>query len=246
MANTLYWLDIDGDRTGLEIFVNAVPAERMLRTNGLRFPINEYIVQGTNRVEARRSLWPSNAPDEEGGTMSMKLVRASFSGATSLGETVIFERSATFESSPPRAVLIAAEFASDQAGMSLPFFDPPGPDGRRLVIERLARVANDFRSGNGDGVVDWMSGYMADYVRAYPPETHEDMVARVLRMVGSFRGARVDFNPDQIRLEPIEGTHLIDCISPEGAAVRVQRENSPPYDMWSVVGIRDGKVALFR
>jgi hypothetical protein len=241
-----YWLDAESDRTGLDIVINGVPAEHLLLTNGIRLPINEFLVAGLNRVELRRGIWPSNADDAEGGNASLQLIRARFDGTVKLGEEVVMARTASFQAAVPRSVLVAAEFQANVAGLASRWFDPLGLDGRDLVMAQLRQVAEYWRSGDGDALVEWMHGYITDYVRANPQESVDAMSQRVKAMAKKFRGARVVFDPAQVLIEPIAGTNLVDCLSAQGAAVRVVQEKGRPYDMWAVVGLSGGKVVLFR
>ena len=247
MTNVIYWLDVDGDRTGLELVVNGVPAER-LRTHALRIPINEYLLPGANHVLLRRSLWPSNKEDGEGGEAGLKLTRATYRTSLKLGEQVVGEQTAAFTATAGRSPLVMLNFSADPAPAPPPLgvFDPIGPAGRAMILDQLAAVAAMWRSGDGARLVEWMSRYLDDYGRAYPLESRADMEHQVVRMAEAFRGDQVEFDRNQTLLDPVPGSNLVDCLSPRGAAVRVARAGGPDYDMWAVVGIRGGEVMLVR
>lgn len=246
MTHEMYWLDVDGDRTGLEIFVNGIPVDRMLRTFGLKLPINEFVVIGTNRVEVRRSVWPANLPDNQGGKISAKLLRARFDGTAKLDETILFDQEATFVSCAPRQPLFTATFAAAAALATFGVYDPVGPHERELILGQLAEVAALWQRGDGAALAQWMHSYFEDYAAAYPLETVQIMGERIAGMAQAFKIGLVDFNREATVLEPIAGSNLIDCIGPRGAAVRIIRPKGPDYDMWAVVGVRNGQVRLVR
>ena len=168
MHHTMYWLDAEGDRTGLEILVNSIPVERLMRTHGARLPINEFLLPGSNHVALRRSLWPSNKADEDGGDASIKLIAARFRTTMKLDERIVLEQAATFDTCPPRSVLVATTFAVDRAP-SPPLagpFDRIGAAEHGLILDRLGSIAALWQAGDGDGLVKWMGQYLGDYVRA--------------------------------------------------------------------------------
>ena len=248
MSHVIYWLDIDGDRTGLEVTVNGFPAERFLRSHGGRLPINEFVLPGANRIEVRRSLWTSTKEDSEGGEISFKLVLAEFRNILKMGEKVVAEATAAFVAAAPRTILLAGAFAGDPAPAPPPLhaFEPIGPGRQRQILDALDTVAGYWRSGDGDGIMRWMKPYLDDYVRAYPLESASRMEERVRRMVAAFSSEKVEFDRNQTLLDPVPGSNLVDCLGPRGAAVRIARAGAPDYDMWAVVGIRGGEVVLVR
>ncbi|NLR71806.1 hypothetical protein HGI47_13090 [Novosphingobium sp. ERN07] len=248
MPHTMYWLDVDCDRTGLDVFINGIPAERLLRSHGGRLPINEFLQPGHNRVELRRGLWPSSKDDAEGGEGSLKLTEIRYANATKLDERTLFETAMPFDASPPRATLVTAQFTAAEAPAPPPTFgfDPIGPAERERILDRLEQVAGFWRTGNVAAILEWMRPYLNDYVRSYPLESAEAMESRVRRMAEAFARDVPEFDRTSTLIDPLPGTPFADCLSPRGAAVRVRRSQGPDYDMWAVVGIKGGEVVLVR
>lgn len=247
MFHTMYWLDFESDRIGLEVMVNGFPAEYMMLSHGGRLPINEFLVSGVNRVDLRRGLWQSNKEDSQAGDASLKLVKARFQNATLLEEQVILDQSGKFAACPPRTVLLSGTF--DVAGALAPpasGFEPVGPMQQAQILDKLEQIAAMWRVGDAAGLIDWMGRYLDDYVRAYPLETRNVMEERIARMVEAFRDQRLEFDRSMVLLDPLPGTNLVNCLGPEGAAVRISRARGPAYNMWAVVGIRNSKVVLVR
>ncbi len=248
MSHVIYWLDIDGDRTGLEVRVNGFPAERFLRSHGGRLPINEFVVPGANRIEVRRGLWSSTKEDDEGGEISLKLVLAEFRNSLKMNEKVVAEATAAFVGAAPRTILLASAFPGDPAPAPPrpQDYEPVGPGRQRQILDTLETVAGYWQSGDGDGLVRWMKPYIDDYIRAYPLESSGRMEDRIRRMAAAFASEKAEFDRNATLLDPIAGTNFVDCLGPRGAAVRVARGAGPDYDMWAVVGIRGGEVVLVR
>jgi len=190
--------------------------------------------------------WPSNAGPDEAGEISIKLVCAKFDGPVQREQRTMAEQKGTFQAAQAGAVLLAADFAADRAGMAMPAFEPIGPAHQHLIRDQLGRIAQAWRDGDADVIATWMRPYLRDYARAYPLERESVMEDRVRRMVAAFKGGRVDFADGATAFEPIPGMNLVDCTGPTGAAVQVHRPATPPYNMWTVVGVRGDKVILFR
>lgn len=248
MSHAMYWLEVDGDRTGLDVVVNGFPVDRMMRSHGGRLPINEFLRPGDNAVELRRGLWASNKEDSEAGEASLKLVEVRYANTVKLDERVLVEETRGFASCAARTVLVAAGFRADEAPAP-PLaggFDPVGPAERERILDRLEQVAGYWRNGNGQAIVDWMRPYLRDYVASYALETQAAMELRIQRMAEAFARDRAEFDRGQTLLDPVPGTNLVDCLGPRGAAVRVARAGGPDYDMWAVVGVRGGEVVLVR
>lgn len=246
MASTMYWLDVDADRTGVDVLVNGVSAEHLLRTHGARMPINEYLVAGTNRIEVRRNLWPSSRPDAEGGAIGLTLVRKRFSGVAETGSEMLVEQRFGYDQALPRMPLAGAMFAHPDAGaLALDGLEPIGDRERAMILDALATIAGYWRAGNGDALVAAMEPYLSDYARAYPLESPARLKDSVRQMAAAFAGSVVRFDRAQTLLDPLGG-YLVDCLSRGGAAVRVERKDAPSYDMWTVMGVRDGRVQLIR
>ena len=91
-----------------------------------------------------------------------------------------------------------------------------------------------------------MYRYVQDYCAAYPLETAGTMKAAIDRMASFLSSGRVLFDPARVRFEPVAGGRLVDCTSPEGAAVRVALPDGAVYDMWTVFGVQGGHPTLVR
>jgi len=247
MPQEMYWVDVEADRTGCEVAINGIPAERLTGTHGLRFPVNEYLVEGINRIELRRGPWRSNKPDDEGGSAKLRVIRARFDGTTKLAEDTLAEREASYAACTPGQALLDASLESARSSLpSLVGFDPIGPREQAAILDQLAAVAAMWQRGEGDAIATWMREYIAQYVAAYPLESVRTMEQRVMRMATAFRSGTVRFDRPATRLDPVPGKPLVDCLSPGGAALRIERGNAPAYDMWAVVGCRGGQVVLVR
>lgn len=250
MQSIMYWLDVEGDRTGLDVRINDVPALHLLESGGTNLPINEYLVQGENRVDVRRGVFPSNAAAEDAGEIALKLLRKQFQGTSPVTEHVLVDVRSPFDKAPPGVPLATASFRVDDmlALPDLAGFAPVTPALRPLVIAQLDRLADVWRRKDGEALLAWMDGYLHDYARAYPLETLATMRDRTARMMAGLTRGRwgIDYDPAQVRLDPCGDGRLLDCLSPAGAAIRLLRPGMPPYDFWTVVGVRDGKVVLVR
>lgn len=247
MASTMYWLDVDADRTGVDVLVNGVSAEHLMGTHGIKLPINEYLVAGANWIEVRRSLWPSNRADAEGGAIRLTLHRETFFGTAQTAAETLVEQRLPYEQAMPRMTLARATFANvDAANLSFGDLEPIGDRERGMMLDWLAGVAAMWAAGNGDGLAAAMEPYLADYIRAYPLESLPRMKDSVRAMATEFARGTVRFDRQQTLLQPLGDGRLVDCLSRGGAAVRVERPKAPAYDMWTVLGVRGGRVQLVR
>lgn len=247
MANLIYWFEVDGDRTGLEVRVNGIPAERLLRSHGINFPINEYLRTGTNTFEVRPGLFPSNGTPEQSGKITVKVERLTGERDAVLSREVLFEQTQEFALATVGQSLISGAFEHPQRpGLVLAGLETVGPQQIPLLVEELQRAARMLQRGDGDGTANWMGRYIREYCAAYPHETQESMVESIARMAPVLAAGEVQFDSAAVRFEPLADGTLVDCTSPEGAAVRVALPHGLSYDLWSIFGIHNGRPVLIR
>jgi hypothetical protein len=247
MADLIYWLEVDGDRTGLEVRVNGVPAERLLRTHGIKFPVNEYLRTGTNTVEVRPGKFPSNGKPGHSGRITVKVERLTGNTGTVLSREVLFQQTQEFSEAPVGQPLISGSFDHlHKPGLVLSGLTPIGPHHIPVILEELKRAARMLQRGDGVETANWMARYIREYCDAYPHEAPDSMNESINRMAGVLAAGEVRFNSSSVRLEPVAEGALVDCTSPEGAAVRVALPQGIFYDLWAIFGIQDGRAILVR
>lgn len=251
MQTTMYWLDVDGDRVGLDVSINDVPANHLLKTHGIKLPINEYLTRGRNTVSVSRGLWPSNVADTQAAATHIELVAKTFRDGKPIGEQVVlFDLTIDVPLAAPGQIFAAGEFVVDGPG-SLPdlaAFEPVDDAQRQLVLGMLDWLAAAFRSGDQAALQTAMAPYIDAYEKAYPAQPRGAMAGSFARMLNEFarEERRVVYARSAVRLALCGGGKLVECLSGEGAAIRLLNPGSMDYNFWCVAGVRNGKAEIVR
>ena len=245
MAETVYVVDVELDRTGFVIVVNDIPAEHALSTHRVRMPVNEYVHAGANQLTIETSPWGSNAEQGSPGKARIRVSSETVVNERVVGSAILVDEEREFDQFPvPPAPIFAASFASEINGApNLAGFAPLTAGGREQIGQRLFELAAALREGDADTLLDALSRYFERYEAAYAHVERGTMAREFSAMLAAFQevGAAVTCQP---QLRPRRGGLVVDCLGPRGAAIQATAPGMPPYNLWLVMAMRDGKPTI--
>jgi hypothetical protein len=245
MAELIYSVDVKLDRTGFDIVLNDIPAEHAKSTHRLKMPINEYIREGGNKLVLEASLWGSNAAPETPAEVTVKVTCDQIANQQIVGSDLLIDTTFTLDAFPaPGGVIFEGYFEANQgADLDLVDFSPIGPAEEQAILKRLQELSEALQTQDADVLQQALARYFARYEAAYGHVESGEMAQAFDRMLQGMRqaGVRVTFDP---QLRPRRGRLLVDCLGPNGAAIRAVGGPFPEYDFWLVMGYARGAAVI--
>ena len=245
MAGLLYMADITLDRTGFDVVVNGIPAEHAMTTHRVRMPINEYLHPGANTIAIEPAIWGSNANPESPGKLRIKVTKDRVVDAETVSSEVLIEADIDFAVFPAGGTAIFTGDFPAEIGRpaDLAELTAIGAAEEAIITDRLRVLSDALGRQDSALLLGALSNYFERYEAAYDYVERGEMAGSYTRMLEGMRqtGATVTFNP---RLRIRRGGILVDCIGPNGAAIRAQAAGFPTYDLWLVMGVKNGEPVI--
>lgn len=242
MSEQIYMVEVTLDRTGFDIIVNDIPAEHARSTHKVRMPINEYVQKGANSITIEPSIWGSNADPQSPATAKIKVTADRIFNQQIVESDTLIEETVSLEAyPPPGGTVFKGSFeAASGAEIDLSGFSVIGPAEEQAITERLHELGEALQARNAPVLIEALGPYFSRYENAYAHAERGDMAAAFERMLTGMAQAGV-----QVRVEPQlsrrRGGVLVDCLGPNGAAIRATGGGFPIYDFWLVMGVAHGK-----
>lgn len=248
------WLVVSADRNDTVVRVNDIPVARLRGSAGRRFPIEEYLRRGSNRVQVMmdRFFDPAGPERPRDGIVRLAVEELTFRDGDLTDRRVLLDLAADYPAAAvtPGGVLASGSFDAERAGgPDLSQFAPVGAAERSMIVHQLSQAADWWRRGDVAALSGWLERYMTDFTAAYPEdETLDEYRAGFEDMIRGYAGGRVDFDPNRLMLEPCGGDRLVDARSGSGAAAIhiTDATGEDDYQFWTVLGVRNGRVEMVR